>query len=120
MSRSIENLRIIYHQLANQKSIIEVEKKINDKKVLRLAEKLKNLENEKENLSKNFEQAEEENKKLTRQINEIKNSGLQEKLLRMQKLKKTIIGGTTFHGRHRRRTSTEIEKNKKEIKNYDE
>jgi hypothetical protein len=85
LSRSIENLRIIYHQLANQKSIIEVEKKINDKKVLRLAEKLKNLENEKENLSKNFEQAEEENKKLTRQINEIKNSGLQEKLLRMQK-----------------------------------
>ena len=46
LQRNLEQLTLMYHQLASQKSVLRVDKTVNEKKISRLTEKNKKLETE--------------------------------------------------------------------------
>ena len=58
MQRNLEQLTIMYHQLITQKSQIQVEKQLNEKKLLRANERLKTAELELEKYKEYFKETE--------------------------------------------------------------
>ena len=91
LERSLEQLTIMYHQLTNQKSQLGIDKRIAEKKLGRLNERNKILDEENKRLAVELEQAEQ---KLQLTMGDSQNSQRNSRVsIGNSNIKKTIMGG---------------------------
>ena len=91
LERSLEQLTIMYHQLTNQKSQLGIDKKIAEKKLGRLNDRNKVLDEENKRLAVQLEQAEQ---KLRLTMGDSQNSHRNSRVsIGNSNIKKTIVGG---------------------------
>ena len=92
LERSLEQLTIMYHKLTNQKSQLGIDKRIAEKKLGRLSERNKILDEENKRLAVELEQAEQ---KLQLTMGDSQNSQRNSRVsIGNSNIKKTIMGGT--------------------------
>jgi len=96
LQRTLEQLTLMYHQLLNKESNLKVEKKISDKKIERISQKLLDLEKDSRDNKGVVERLRYENEKMQtelKELREMKNIQYQDSLLSPCNGRKTIRGG---------------------------
>lgn len=96
LQRTLEQLTLMYHQLMSKESNAKVEKKISDKKIERISQKLLDLEKESRENKGVIEKLKYENDKMQaelKELREMKNLQFQDSFLSPCNQRKTIRGG---------------------------
>ena len=109
LERNLEQLTLMYHQLINRESELKVEKKVSERKAIRLDDKVKKLDKLAIESKSENEKLQYENKKMNEELielREFKNMQIQENLMSpsANKLKRTIRGGNYDLGELNRKT----------------
>jgi kinesin family member 5 len=98
LERNLEQLTLMYHQLITQKSQLQVEKQLADKKLSRVGEKTRSLELEVDNYKNLYEESQQKIAIYEQEITLIQNAKDKKRALNSGNIKKTIQGGN-YHSR---------------------
>ncbi|OMJ83119.1 hypothetical protein SteCoe_16040 [Stentor coeruleus] len=93
LERNLEQLTLMYHNLINQKSQISVEKTLAEKKLSRVNDKIKNLEDQVSTFKNKYEESEQKFAIVQEELVKIQNSKERKRGNISGNIKRTIHGG---------------------------
>ena len=103
LERNLEQLTLMYHQLTSRESNLKVERKVSERKVQRLTEKVNVLDKETKEYKDQIEKLKYESEKMyaeLRDLREFKEKSINEQFLSPRNhIKKTIKGGDYLNSR---------------------
>ena len=99
LERNLEQLTLMYHQLVSQKSVLKVDKQVNERKIQRISDKNRSMEEQLKRAQEKLKEQEDANRALSEELAAYKDNNVRSSICGYgvmniaKNIKKTIKGG---------------------------